>query len=194
MTVSNIRLGSAVVAIVVVAIAATALLQAKPDQGPLAQDATTKDVVPADPGVDVTFGQLVISNPTADVATITAISLIDPTPGLVVLGISTIRRGDPPPTIVGTGFGYPPSGFASSSLQSPPGTQVRPAASDKPWAESIEVLVGVRAPAAGQFGFSGIALDYSIGGKAYTASMNQGLELCAPEAALTAAGCSTASP
>jgi hypothetical protein len=71
----------------------------------------------------------------------------------------------------------------------PAGAEVHPRSTDKPWAEQVEILVGLRAPTAGEFGMTGFRVDYSLGGRTYAAIFKQAVALCAPASALSSAGC-----
>src|SRR5712671_4717521 len=138
-----------------IAIVAAFLQQSAVGPGPLAQAAESLDIVPVDIGQALSFGQVMLNNPTTDVATIQAITLLDPTPGLELVALKVFRRGDPPINITGTALGYPPPDVPSDRLIDPTGAEVHPETTDKPWAEQVEILVGLRAPTAGQFGITG---------------------------------------
>ena len=187
MTRARVALG-VVAAIGAIAVAAAALT-AQSAPGPLAQSMETEDTVPIDVGQTMSFGQIVLVNPTAEVATVRAVTPLNPTAGLEIVALRLVRRGDPALPLTGTALGYPPPDIPAGRIVDPVGVGVRPATAAKPWEEQVEVLIALRAPAPGLYSIPSFKIEYSIGGKAYSDVFQQAIRLCVPATAMTDRGC-----
>lgn len=104
---------------------------------------------------------------------IEAIHLVEPTPGLEVLGIKTVASEHIDYQLTRR---YPPSGIPAKALREPEGTVV-PATG-----RHVQIVIGIRAPTPGRHGFDAIDVDYRVGDERFRARLTSRYVFCAPRA------------
>ncbi len=133
----------------------------------------------------VTIGDWVLRNSGSQPATIQKMTLIDPSPGLRVLGFSLAHFSK---HSVGADDAYPPTGLHLLSIHTP----IRPSDSLHP----IELIGGFSIPHSGRFIAKGVRVAYTEGGHAYQMTVNEGIAFCYPLSAYPDAsgGCESPLP
>ena len=185
--------GFAIVA-VLTSIAAVWWLTRSPDPGPLYRPAHTKIAVPLEADRPMTFGELILTNPTDEAATLVSASLVDPAAGLSILGVSALPRTDPFMTNVSTGWGWPPDGVPLEPQRPVEGTIVPPAPDGSGNGQDVQILFGLAAADAGAHAAHGIELVYTVGTARFKAVFDMSLVLCAPSSAWTGDACEATLP
>ena len=136
------------------------------DGGPLACDVCDETFVGAPTRMNhaESFGSVTLENRGSSPARLEAVRLVQADDEIDLVGaLVVVPSGEEP--LIGSQRGYPP--------RQPGGTTHRVEG-------FVQILIGARIRRNGHFGFRGVAVDYRVGWRRYTAVFEHGLGLCAP--------------
>jgi len=112
------------------------------------------------------FGSVVLRNAGDEPAVLDRLTLIDPSPGLEVVGMYTL----PVPNARGVGF---IEGFHPEWGEPVAGSPVSPG-------RDLQVVIGVRVAEPGRYEFRGVLVDYRVDDARHRANLQHSLRVCAP--------------
>lgn len=145
-----------------------------PSPGPLTTPEMTEITLRRHPGQQFGFGLAVAYNNGEKPAVLRSLGLIDPTPGLRVVGT---RVAGPERELLALGSTSewpsdeftdqrPVRGFAVAPISEPDGER------------GVELLLGLRADKLGRYETSGVVVDYTVGDTEHRAYIRNGLSVC----------------
>jgi hypothetical protein len=172
--------GAAAVVLAVVLLAG----DGEPSAGPLGSDEVQGLGAPQEAGRTFTFGLPVAYNEGDEPAELERISLLDPTPGLKVVGTRVAgadrrllyQSGDPNWPSRRITDQHPVNGFEVAPQDTPEGRR------------GVELVFGLRADRPGRYRTEGVQIDYRVGDTRHRSTMLIALRLCVPPRGATAEG------
>ncbi len=136
--------------------------------GPLANPPGTRSAgyFPVDLGRPYAWGDILLRNDGTTSIRIDRVELIEPSPGLVFLGMHAVQ---PKGGMVGLAAGYAGAGFPAEGLVVPPGRD-----------EEFELIIGLRIDAPGAYRIRGVRVHYHDALQRYVATFDYLVNLCGP--------------
>jgi hypothetical protein len=144
-----------------------------PEDAPLAYPGQDSISAPAPVGVPLSFGSLVLANPTDQPITITSVEVLEADDGLTVLGVevdpSQVRKAQ----AVGSQAGFPAPNPGSAYQDVP--VEVPPAATAP---RGVDVVVGLQAARPGRWQARDLRVSYRQGGRRYVTTYRNTWVVC----------------
>lgn len=144
----------------------------------------------AEPGATHSFGWTVLTNSGVQPAVLDSVTLKETT-GLELIGAYTVPGSQT--FHINRDYTFPPRGYENVGLIPAPGSIVPPY--DGSERTEIFLILALHVPEArGAYSFSGILVDYHVGGQPYRMTFPYSLRLCTPPSAYTYCGTPIGSP
>jgi hypothetical protein len=183
---AQLALAAALVAAAAAVVLAVVLVggDEEPSAGPLGSDEVQGLGAPQEAGRTFTFGLPVAYNEGDEPAVLDRISLLDPTPGLEVVGTRVAgadrrllyQSGDPDWPSRRITDQHPVNGFEVAPQDTPEGRR------------GVELVFGLRADRPGRYRTRGVQIDYRVGDTRHRSTMLVALQLCIPPRGVAAEG------